>query len=309
MLVPEDHPNENQRIKTLQSLNVLDTPSEARLDRLTHIVSNMFNVPIALVSLVDVNRQWFKSCVGIDATETPRDISFCGHAILEEGVLIIEDTLNDDRFADNPLVTDEPKIRFYAGCPLVHPNGSPLGTLCLIDREPRTFDAEEALILKEIATLVELELVQQHSTTMDTDTQLSNKEGFLQLGKHSLEVCKRLNLQISVAFLYVKGLANYIHDKEIHSRALTIISQQFSKQFRSSDVVARYDEAGFVALMTNTSESSANQLLSKVVENTNADLDKVQAELGLELVTGLVTSPATAELESLVFNAFVKLHE
>ncbi len=129
--------NDARRIEALTALRVLDTPPEERFDRLTRLASQFFNAPIALVSLVDINRQWFKSCVGLDAMETPRDISFCGHAIVSSEIFVIENALEDPRFADNPLVVGEPHIRFYAGQPLKASDGSLVGTLCLVDRRPR----------------------------------------------------------------------------------------------------------------------------------------------------------------------------
>jgi len=115
---PEYPDNESSRLDTLHALNILDTSHEERFDRLTRLAKRVLGVPIALVSLVDTNRQWFKSKQGLEATETPRDISFCGHAILGDEILVIEDATRDERFHDNPLVTGEPGIRFYAGYPL-----------------------------------------------------------------------------------------------------------------------------------------------------------------------------------------------
>ncbi|MBT8242430.1 MAG: GAF domain-containing protein, partial [Nitrosopumilus sp.] len=117
------HPdNEKERIKALTSLNILDTPPEEKFDRITKIAQIIFDVPIALVSLVDENRQWFKSCMGLSERETPRSMSFCAHAILNDDVMIIEDATKDERFANNPLVTGSPLIKFYAGKPLRDPN-------------------------------------------------------------------------------------------------------------------------------------------------------------------------------------------
>ncbi len=150
--------NDARRIEALTALRVLDTPPEERFDRLTRLASQFFNAPIALVSLVDVNRQWFKSCVGLEAMETPRDISFCGHAIVSSEIFVIENALEDPRFADNPLVVGEPHIRFYAGQPLKASDGSLVGTLCLVDRRPRSFSAEDRAVLKDLARIVESEL-------------------------------------------------------------------------------------------------------------------------------------------------------
>ncbi|TMP26108.1 histidine kinase [Pseudoalteromonas rubra] len=143
--------NEALRLQTLHDLQALDTLPDAELDRLTEFAAHVFNVPIALISLVDSDRQWFKSRVGLDAEQTPRDISFCGHAICQEDVFVIDNAAKDERFYDNPLVSEGLSIRFYAGCPLRHPNGCNLGTLCLIDSEPREFNEHDASILKQVA--------------------------------------------------------------------------------------------------------------------------------------------------------------
>ena len=152
-------PDEERRLRALQSLQILDTPAEERFDRYTRIASRLFDVPIALVSLVDRDRQWFKSRQGLDAPETPRDAAFCAHAILQRGVLQVPDALQDPRFADNPLVTGPPRVRFYAGAPLETSDGSRVGTLCLIDQRARELDENELALLRDLADLVEAELV------------------------------------------------------------------------------------------------------------------------------------------------------
>jgi PAS domain S-box-containing protein len=151
-------PNEAQRIAALRALHILDTPREERFDRITRLAQRLFDVPIALITLVDANRQWFKSCLGLDVDRTSRSVSFCAHAILHNDALIIPDARLDERFADNPLVTGDPGIRFYAGQPLVGPNDQKLGTLCIIDRRPRQMGAEDLEALRELATLAENEL-------------------------------------------------------------------------------------------------------------------------------------------------------
>ena len=151
--------NEEQRIHALQELGILDTAPEERFDRCTRIAAALFDVPIALVSLVDTNRQWFKSRYGLDVAETPREQAFCAHAILEEDILLIPDALQDDRFAENPLVTGEPRVRFYAGCPLSLADGTRLGTLCLIDHQPRDFDERRLALMRDVARMIEREIV------------------------------------------------------------------------------------------------------------------------------------------------------
>ena len=150
--------HEAARLTALNKLNILDTEPEERFDLITRIASEAFDVPIALVSLVDRDRQWFKSCIGLNAKETPRDMAFCAHAILEKEMLIVPDAFLDPRFADNPLVTGEPRVRFYAGCPLKLPDGNFMGTLCLIDTRPRQLDDRKINLLRDLGNLAEIEL-------------------------------------------------------------------------------------------------------------------------------------------------------
>ncbi|MBP5978827.1 MAG: GAF domain-containing protein [Halomonas sp.] len=154
--------DEAQRLAALQALNILDTPLEATFDGITQLAREIFDVPIALVSLVDKDRQWFKSRQGLDACETERRVSFCAHAITHNAPLVVEDTFNDIRFDDNDLVSDAPFIRFYAGHPLRPSGNLPVGTLCLIDRKPRSFSEREQKILQGLAQQVE-ELLRQRT--------------------------------------------------------------------------------------------------------------------------------------------------
>ena len=153
--IPAD---EAERLAALRNLGILDTAPEDRFDRLTRIASAMFDVPIALVSLVDESRQWFKSACGSGVAETPRDTSFCAHAILERDVMVVSDALLDERFADHPAVINDPRVRFYAGCPLVLDDGAAVGTLCLVDTRPRQLDAGDIRLLEDLAALVLEEL-------------------------------------------------------------------------------------------------------------------------------------------------------
>ncbi|KAA0582025.1 response regulator [Azospirillum sp. B21] len=178
-------PDEERRLAVLESYCVLDTPAESGFDNITRLARHFFGTRIALVSLIDRNRQWFKSRIGLGVEETHRDLAFCAHAILDDGVLVVPDATKDPRFAGNPLVTGEPNIRFYAGAPLVA-DGHKLGTLCVIDDAPRGgFDAREAETLTQLARLVvdELELRREVTRRQQAEAELRDRSRLLNLAE------------------------------------------------------------------------------------------------------------------------------
>lgn len=135
--------NESERLRTLRLFRILDSGSENAFNELTRLAATICDSPISLITLVDEDRQWFKSKVGITVSQTSRDVAFCSHAILQNDVFVVEDASRDERFASNPLVTSDPSIRFYAGAPLIVAEGVSLGTLCVIDRKPRQLSAAQ----------------------------------------------------------------------------------------------------------------------------------------------------------------------
>lgn len=261
MQIPEKPSNEEARLKTLHDLHILDTEFDERFDRLTRMAARMFDVPIALVSLVDTNRQWFKSSFGLEARETPRDISFCGHTILQDDAFVINDASMDSRFSDNPLVTSDPNIRFYAGCPLQITEGNRIGTLCIIDDQPREFAIEDVELLKDLAYMVQQEMRALHIATVDELTRLSNRRGFMMLAQHSLNVCMRQSTNCTLVFLDMDKFKeiNDSHGHEEGDKALLTFAEQLQLRFRESDVVARLGGDEFVLLLTNTDLQKAHE--------------------------------------------------
>lgn len=157
--------NEHERLASLHRLDLLDRPRRPELDEVTQIAASMFSTPIALVSLVDAERQWFAAAVGLEAPETPRCDAFCAYSILEPPIFVVNDATMDERFAGNPLVTGAPDIRFYAGAVICAPDGFPIGTLCVIDRVPRPFSDVDRLSLRGLAGDIERHIVTLGSPT------------------------------------------------------------------------------------------------------------------------------------------------
>lgn len=257
MPIPATPHDEAQRVTSLRDLPVFDTRHEERFDRLTGVARRLFDAPIALLSLVDTHRQWFKPSLGLDVSETSRGISFCAHAILQDDVFVIHDALSDERFCNNPLVTGEPHIRFYAGCPLALTNGFKLGTLCVIDRVPRDFTDDDRALLQDLAMLAEHELTGLHDAITDPLTGISNRDGFTMLGSHTLKVCNHLGQQVSLMFFDVASAdlgANRLVGVPTDS-ALQAFAAILLETFSDSDVIGRLGDEQFGVLSSHVSDS------------------------------------------------------
>lgn len=275
---PPDIPSdEAERLAALRSLDILDSLAEERFDRLTRMAKRLFDVPIALVSLIDDKRQWFKSGIGLDVRETPRDISFCGHAILGDDIFVIPDAQLDDRFADNPLVVSPPHIRFYAGCPLRVMDGHKIGTLCVIDRRPRSFGDEDRRLMRDLAAMVETELMALQLATQDELTGLPNRRGFMAVANKIVSLCLRNRIPATLAFFDLNGFKE-INDRFGHAegdRALIRFARALAGTFRASDAVARLGGDEFALLLTGTSEAQAETEIAALEASLAVGANKV----------------------------------
>lgn len=258
--------DEEHRLQVLHSLNILDTPADERFDRITRLAARLFQVPISLFSLVDANRQWFKSAVGLDTKETSRDVSFCTHAIREEAMLVVPDTHMDSRFRKNPLVTGEPYIRFYAGCPVHADTGIRLGTLCLIDHKPRELSSNQEMLLKHVAQMIENELTADYVAHEDPLTGLLNRRGFDSRSVEAIALCHDAGLH---ACLFLFDLLEFKAFNEQHGpaagdRALVEFNRLLRDTFRGSDLIARYGDDDFVVLMIDITPPGPEKALARL---------------------------------------------
>lgn len=278
MLEPPTPSDETRRLETLRSLKLLDSPPEERFDRVTRLAKQIFSTPIALVSLVDADRQWFKSAQGLDAPETPRNISFCGHAILDDKIMVVNDAAEDQRFCDNPLVCNDPNIRFYAGYPLSAPDGSRVGTLCVIDRVPREITAEQAQLLRELGRMVEEELVDADLATNDPITSLSNRNGFLTIAGHLLSMCVRTEQPATLLLIHFQNLQEIDDNggRNAGDAASVELAHHLLSTFRNSDLVARLASDLYGVLLAGTDlegVDAVRQRFNEDISNQNRDAD------------------------------------
>lgn len=262
MLKPTLPLDETQRLMSLHSLKILDSPAEERYDRITRMAKRLFSVEICLVSLVDSERQWFKSRQGLDACETSREISFCGHAINDAEPFIIDDASLDERFADNPLVTDAPFIRFYAGYPIKSPDGYRIGTLCLIDPKPRQMCDADIETLRDLAAMVEDEVKVSSQITVDDLTKVANRRGFYLVANHLLSLCRRTGTSAELAFFDLDGFKaiNDTHGHAAGDQLLQHFAKLLVKCFRTADAIGRLGGDEFVVLLGDSAGCSTKAL-------------------------------------------------
>ncbi|MBX9699685.1 MAG: EAL domain-containing protein [Acetobacteraceae bacterium] len=253
-------PDEVERLASLHSYRVLDTAAEAVFDEIVALAAQLTGSPIALVSLVDAERQWFKARVGLDATQTPRDLAFCAHAILEpDRPLIVPDARTDARFAANPLVTGTPDIRAYLGWPLVNQDGHALGTLCVIDRVPRNFDPLAIGAIQTLARAVtaNLELRRslqtlRHAALCDTLTGLLNRRAL----QDGLAAALRRGLPVTAITIDLDHFKE-VNDAEGHAAGdalLCAVAQRLRASVRASDLVARLGGDEFAVVLLDLAD-------------------------------------------------------
>ena len=253
--------DEEARLSALRRCEILDTPREAPFERITNLVRTVLDVPIATVSLIDSDRQWYKSCVGMSDDILPREHSFCTYTIQSRQPLTVPDTLLDQRFATYPSVTGEPFIRSYLGVPLASPDGYNLGSLCALDTKPRTFEVSQVEVLKSFAALVTDELELRRIAQFDSLTGAETRRSFLLEMAKAISKYKRNRTAAALLAMdidHFKGV-NDSFGHPFGDSVLREVSHVIQSQLRSGDVLGRLGGEEFGILLSDCTPDSALQ--------------------------------------------------
>jgi diguanylate cyclase (GGDEF)-like protein len=320
MVAPPLADNEPIRLQALQDMHLLDSPVEDRFERITRMACRFLNVPISAVSLVDTDRQWFKSIQGLDVKQTPRSVSFCGHTILSDEMLVVADARQDQRFRENPLVQHDPNIVFYAGCPLKAKDGSRVGSLCVIDHDVHPWTAEDAQTLRDLAGLAETEIRAELQESLQTDllqqiaqeqlrssvdplTRLWNREAIFEQISAALEKAKR-DWQVITVMLGDLDHFKQLNDQHGHragDEALQETSKRMLSAIRSQDVVGRYGGEEFAFCLTRIDSPESAGAVAERVRTMIADqpvkthVGPIDLTMSLGLVSVFPSSTLTVE--------------
>jgi diguanylate cyclase (GGDEF)-like protein len=324
------HPTEPARLSALRATRLLDTPLEDRFERITRLVCRLLGVPVAAVSLVDESRQWFKSVQGSLLNETPRNISFCSHAILSTDTLVVPNAKQDARFADNPLVTGPEQVLFYAGHPLRSPSGAPIGVLCAIDHKPREFSPEDLQTLRDLAALCEAEF---HATTLadtqnellsqleaerrraliDPLTRVWNREGILEIltREHARALRCGEHLGILIADIDYFKRINDTHGHPVGDTVLRAFAKQLVTSVREYDAVGRIGGEEFLIVVPIVPpHGPLHAIASRVCQHIREN--PIPTQTGLLSLTvsigGVEETTASASIDDLIQQADAALY-
>lgn len=272
MKAPATPANEMDRLNSLRESGLLELDGSPAFDRLTRLAKRFFNVPLAMVNVIDEHSLIVKAAEGEASKTLPRRISFCGHTILSEAPLVVGDTHQDARFVDNPLVAGDPGIRFYAGFPLRLPDGASVGALCLIDFSPREFTAADLAVLGDLGALAEDEFAAISAATTDDLTGLFNRRGFNQLAKFALSVARRRAEPLTLGWLDLDHF-KAINDRFGHEegdKALKVMASLMRASFREADLLVRFGGDEFAVLFADTHEQGAWIAMHYLMEQTES---------------------------------------
>jgi len=304
-ITPVLPPDEARRLATLYFLDILDSPPQEQFDRIARMAQRLFTVPMAAISFVDAERDWFKSCIGLNLLELPRDLSFASHTILSRETFIVEDATVDLRFFDNPLVRESPEIRFYAGTPIKASNGVNIGALSIMDSVPRTLTDFERTALRDLAAAVEYDIGAGELKLVDPLTGLMNSRGLSLIASHIVPRVSRDGQAMSMLFIDVKGLAgiNERFGRASGDAALLMIAAVLRETLRGADIPARMRGDDFAVLLPDTEETELSVVIERIENELKERMQLRPALFGATVRISRATIDPSAEdfsLEGLI---------
>lgn len=304
---------ERLRLEALQRYDILDTPAEQSFDRVTNLARKLFRMPIALVTLIDGHRQWFKSRQGLSSEETPRSSAICAVAIQSHEPLIVEDVRKDPRFADGPYVEEEPFVRFYAGAPLVTPDGHALGTLCVLDHKPRRFGPRQTEVLRQLAGVVMDEIELRVAANTDALTGALSRRAFRAEGERASHLAARHGHDISLAAIDLDHFKR-VNDTYGHPAGDAVLSRCVDiclAQLRKSDFIGRLGGEEFAVLLPYSGPRAAYEVAERLRASISAETFEAGGRVfSVTASIGVVgRSAATPRLEDMIREADAALYE
>ena len=332
MIEPPLSPDEPQRLHALRSTGLLDTGLDARFERITRLAQRLLGTPIAAVSLVDANRQWFKSIQGLDVAETSRDVAFCSHTILQDDVMVVNDARTDERFHDNPLVTGSPNIVFYAGCPIRSTDGHHVASICVIDQKTREFTSADSQILRDLAYIVEREIrditacapdeqrdIAKRKNQVDLVTRTWNREAIFNLLDKQILRARQDGNGAAIILVEPNNISGIIrkYGISIGDEVLRQLAKRTLMALRDVDSLGRLNETTFAIAPGPCNGLAgigcvADRIQKRVSENpivTDKGVLKVELSFGITFCTSpelLTTADLIRAAESLVKSAKIK---
>lgn len=268
--------SEEERLRALQQLVVLDTPAEERFDRIARLACRALATPVALISFIDSSRQWYKAAHGLDAIENGRDISICGHAVMRDAPLVVCDARADERFADNPFVVGPPGVRLYAGQSIAVSGGHRVGTICVIDTVPRNFSPEDCEVLTDLGALVERELLVdslsaaeralrrelsevERRAAMDSLTRVWTRDSILRVISLAVADARHVDDGLAVAMVDIDNFkyVNDTHGHPVGDEVIRAVASRLRSAMRAQDSIGRYGGEEFLAVLERVDQAKA----------------------------------------------------
>jgi len=318
--------NEAERLASIKKMQILYTPAEEVFDRIARLTQKIFNVPVVFISIVADDYEWFKSQVGLDINSGPRDVSICGHIVFTGEMMVVEDAQKDERFFDNAYVCEQMNIRFYAGRPLRNTEDHIVGTLCIVDHEPRIFSEDDRQTLDAIGywiesvfatrglstamrnLLLELDEVRRNSM-MDSLLNIWNRGAIEDILKREADLGLRQKTQISILMIDIDFFKkiNDVHGHPVGDAALLSVVKALRNQLRSYDSVGRYGGEEFLAILPNTSQKDAVKLAERLrIAVSKANIKSGDENIHCTISLGLASadfSTGTVDINQLVVDA------